>query len=267
MLTQVMRGAWPELSAALESAGGMVVKPVKINDIEHFEKTLSEYDSGPYKVAAFFHEIVLMNYGGILLHEDYLRRAYQLCHTHDVPAVADEIQSCIWSPEFFMFREYHLTPDMVSVGKGFPGGEYPASRLLTTAAMDNLDQFGAIVTNGQEELASIAYLVTMAFTQANRVFIKDMGDFYESELKVLAQKYPAVISEIAGCRHLSAVVFRSGEAAATFVRRIKEKGIDISAQTYKADSLPAALTKLPLISSQRLIDFVIGVMDEVLSDL
>ena len=35
---------------------------------------------------------------------------------------------------------------------------YPASKILTSAAFDSLSQFGALVTNGQEELASLAYL-------------------------------------------------------------------------------------------------------------
>ena len=50
------------------------------------------------------------------------------------PVMVDEIQSCIWSPELFLFREFGLEPDFVSVGKGFPGGQYPASRILTTAS-------------------------------------------------------------------------------------------------------------------------------------
>ena len=68
------------------------------------------------------------------------------------------------------------SPDFVSVGKGFPGGEYPASRqILSTARMDTLDQFGALVTNGQEELASLAYLVTMEFVRANGAYIAALG--------------------------------------------------------------------------------------------
>ena len=55
-----------------------------------------------------------------------------------------------------------------AVGKGFPGGEYPASRILFNDRMDDhLPQFGALVTNGQEELASLAYLITMRWAAAS----------------------------------------------------------------------------------------------------
>lgn len=266
-LTQLMRGMWPELCGILEASNALVIRPVAINDIQDFQETLTEYDSGPYKVAGFFHEIVLMNYGGIKLDQEYLRRAYALCQERDVPTMVDEIQSCIWSPELFLFREYQLQPDFVSVGKGFPGGQYPASRIVTTPAMDNLNQFGALVTNGQEELASIAYLVTMEFAQANRAYTRDIGDYYEAELRALARQYPAIVDRIEGCRHLSAIFFSSSDMAQQFVAHLNDAGIDISAQTYKADCLPSALTKIPLISTTKMVDYVIAKMREALKRL
>jgi len=267
MLTQVLRGMWPEFGDALEDNRSMIVRPVRINDIDDFERTLTQYNSEPYKVAGFFHEIVLMNYGGIKLTEDYLRQAYALCHERDVPTMVDEIQSCMWSPELFLFREYGLQPDMVSLGKGFPGGEYPASRIITTAAMDNLNQFGALVTNGQEELASIAYLVTMVFAQANRAYTREIGDYYESELRSLARTFPAAIDKIEGGRHLSTIVFHSVDATVKFIARLNDAGIDISAHTYKAECPPVALTKIPLISTYKMVDFLISEMHKALKRL
>lgn len=267
ILTQVMRGMWPDLSAHLEAHNLLLVRPVRINDLADFEKTLAVYDDGPYKVAAFFHEIVLMNYGGILLEKEYLQRAYDLCRAHDVPTMVDEIQSCIWSPEFFLFREYGLRPDFVSIGKGFPGGQYPASKILTTPAMDTLNQFGALVTNGQEELASLTMLITMAFVEANRQNIAATGDYYAEELKRLAGRYPRLIQRIEGLRHLSTIFFDDPQQALAFIHALNQAGIDISAQTYKAQCPPAALTKIPLISSRKMVDFLIGKMDQALSGL
>jgi acetylornithine/succinyldiaminopimelate/putrescine aminotransferase len=267
ILTQALRGMWPEFSAALETRKLMMVQPVKINDSQDFERKIAEYDSGEYKVAGFFHEIILMNYGGIKLHEDFLQRAHACCRERDVPIIVDEIQSCIWSPELFLFREYGLTPDFVSVGKGFPGGEYAASRLLTTASMDSLNQFGALVTNGQEELAAIAYLITMEFAQANREHTKAVGEYYGQELQALARKYSQVIDRIEGQRHLSALYFYTADNAVMFCNSLNEQGIDISAQTYKANCPPSALTKLPLTATAQMVEFLIRKMDDVLRTL
>jgi 4-aminobutyrate aminotransferase-like enzyme len=270
LFTQFMRGMWPDLYARLDPEGGdaaFAVKPVALNDTEHFARLLEAYERPPYKVAGFFHEIVLMNYGAVRLEADFLHRAYALCHSHDVPVMNDEIQSCIWSQDVFLFREYGLQPDFVAIGKGFPGGEYPASRILTTAEMDNLNQFGALVTNGQEELASLSYLVTMEFVQANREIIAAIGDTYAEGLQSLARRHPALIMRIEGYRHLSSVFFHDTGKAVEFVRLLNRRGIDISAQTYKADCPPAALTKLPLISSYAMVEFLLRAMGEVLQSL
>jgi 4-aminobutyrate aminotransferase-like enzyme len=267
ILAQAMRGMWPELAAGLDHEDLFLVRPVRINDAGHFEEVLLRYETGKHKVAGFFHELILMNYGAIRLSEKFLTRAYELCRRHDVPTIVDEIQSCIWSPELFLFREYGLQPDFVSVGKGFPGGQYPASRILFGANLDNLDQFGALVTNGQEELASLSYLITMEFAQANARYIKELGEYYEKKLKGLARKYPQLIERIEGQRHLSSIFFRAEEKVVAFIKILNEAGIDISAHTYKAKCPPSALTKLPLTATPKMVDFLTGKMDAALATL
>jgi 4-aminobutyrate aminotransferase-like enzyme len=267
ILTQVMRGLWPGMYEKLQECGLFVVQPVRINDGAHFEELLNRYDKGKYKVAGFFHELILMNYGAIRLEESFLQKAHQLCRDHDVPTCVDEIQSCIWSPELFLFREYGLEPDFVSVGKGFPGGQYPASKILTTAAMDNLNQFGALVTNGQEELASLAYLITMEFAQANAAHTAELGTYYEQELNRLAKRHSRWIDRIEGQRHLSSIFFNGEEKAVQFIKHMNEACIDISAHTYKPNCPPSALTKLPLTTTPKMVDFLIGQMDQALSRL
>jgi acetylornithine/succinyldiaminopimelate/putrescine aminotransferase len=266
-LTQVMRGLWPGLGEKLESSGAMIVRPVRINDIADFEAVLSQWDTGRFKVAAFFHEIVLMNYGAILLEKDYLRKAYALCRSHDVAVVADEIQSCAWSADLFLFREYGLTPDFVSAGKGFPGGEYPAARILCSSTMDTLQQFGALVTNGQEEIASLASLITIAFVRANGDFVSATGSYYEQELRRLASRHPKTLEKFEGLRHLGSLFFRDTAKLGRFVSLLVDNGIDISIQSYKAESPPSCLTKLPLIATPATVDFIVARMEAALAGL
>ena len=266
-LTQVMRGLWPGLGSKLESSGAMLVRPVRINDGADFERVLRQWDAPPYKVAAFFHEIILMNYGAVRLEEVYLRRAYEVCREHDVPVVVDEIQSCAWSPELFLFREYGLAPDLVSVGKGFPGGEYPASRVIGCPGVDSLGLFGALVTNGQEEIASLAYLVTAAFVRANPGWVRGVGELYERTLDGLVARHPALLARREGLRHLSSLYFRDGAKATGFAAALNAEGIDISVQSYKANCPPSCLTKLPLTVTPRAVEFLAGRMDAALRAL
>ena len=268
VLTQILRGMWPGFAEKLEAAGLFKVVPVKINDIDFFVDTVKKYDTGKYKIAGFFHELVLMNYGGIKLSQKFVTAAHALCQENDIPITVDEIQSCMWSPELFMFKEYKCKPDFVSVGKGFPGGQYPASKILTTAAMDSLNQFGALVTNGQEELASLSYLITMEFAETNSKETRKIGQYYNEQAAKLVAKYPHIIEELEGEAHMTTFVFKSADLTNRFTAYLnKECCIDVSAQTYKANCPPVALTKLPLISSRKTVDFVIAKMNEALENI
>ena len=265
VLAQTLRGLWPQWYRQSEDAGLYRIVAVPINDPEAFEAALARYNRGPFKTAGFCHEIVLMNYGGIRLDEGYLRRAYALCRETDTPVLCDEIQSCAWYDGLFLFRKYGLAPDFVSVGKGFPGGEYPASKVLSSGAFDSMSQFGALVTNGQEELASLAYLITMAFIRENGKEMERAGRYYHECLGRLAARYPQACDGVAGDGHMSALSFRRMETADAFCRYLNDVlCVDASAQTYKINCPPVVLTKLPLITSETMVDRLTARMEQAL---
>jgi acetylornithine/succinyldiaminopimelate/putrescine aminotransferase len=184
-----------------------------------------------------------------------------------VPAVADEIQSCLWAPGLFLHREYGLCPSFVAVGKGFPGGEYASSRILFSAAFDSLPQFGALVTNGQEDLAALAYLVTMRWASANREVTRQIGDYYQGRLRELAGQFPKLLAGVDGSRHMGCLRFQDTRTATDFAKLLVERGLDISAQTYKPDCPPSVLTKLPLIAGHEVVNFILERMTAVLHSM
>ncbi|MCX6359197.1 MAG: aminotransferase class III-fold pyridoxal phosphate-dependent enzyme [Armatimonadetes bacterium] len=251
---QALRGLWPGLSAKMEELGLMKVCAIRPNRVEDLEAAFARYEGGETKIAAFFHEIIMMNYGARALTPEFLRRAYELCAAHDVPTVCDEIQSCLWAPGVLLYREIGLKPTFVVLGKGFGNGEYAASRLLFSAAMDNLCQFGALVTNGQEELASLTYLVSLKWATANEARLRETGDAYEARLRALVTEYPSTLAGVEGSRHMSALRFHNLAGAQAFVARTEALGIDLTVQAYKADCPPIVLTKLPLIADEAIMD-------------
>jgi 4-aminobutyrate aminotransferase-like enzyme len=266
ILTQMARGMWADLHAVLEGAGAWKVVPIRPNCREDVERAFARYEQGAFKIAGFFHEIVMMNYGGRRLTRDFLQHAYGLCAAHDVPIVADEIQSCMWAAPLYLFREYGLQPTFVAIGKGFPGGEYPASRILFSSAMDLMPQFGALVTNGQEELAALAYLVTMEWAQANGAVTAALGAYFEEGIRALAAEFPRVIAGVDGWGHMTTIRFADRPRAEAFAAALVRRGMDLSTQTYKAAGPPVVLTKLPLIADRRVIDFVLAAMRQALRE-
>jgi len=264
IFTQTFRGMWPDFYAGMDEKELYRVCAVRINDFSDFERKFAKYNQGNYRPAGFIHEIIMMNYGGIRLDKEYLQKVYELCHKNDTPVMADEIQSCMWYKPIFLFREYGLNPDFAVIGKGFSGGEYPASRILTTYEMDNLSQFDALVTNGQEELASLSYIITMEFVQANGEHIEDISKYYTEKLHKLKEKYPDTVEKIEGLGHLASICFNNVVAAVKFMETMGKTAIDVSAQTYKPKCPPAVLTKIPVISTREMVDYLTDNMDEAL---
>ncbi|MCG3149686.1 MAG: Acetylornithine/succinyldiaminopimelate aminotransferase [Verrucomicrobiae bacterium] len=263
--TQVLRGLWPELRTKLEATGVMRVVAIRPNSIADLDAAFRQFEQAPFKIAGFFHEIVMMNYGARRLTEEFLQHAHRLCAAHDVPTVVDEIQSCMWYDGLFLFRQYGLQPTMVVLGKGFPGGEYPASRILFNERFDSLPQFGALVTNGQEELASLAYLITMRWTQANGSAITAAGQRLETGCRQLAGEFPDTLAGVEGHGHLLGLRFADMAHGQAFVAAMNAAGFDISVQSYKAECPPVALTKLPTIADDALIDYTLQRMRDALT--
>jgi acetylornithine/succinyldiaminopimelate/putrescine aminotransferase len=260
IFAQIMRGMWPGVLNAFDGSGILKVVTVRANRIDDVREALRRYERSPFKIAGFCHELVMMNYGARLLKKTFLRSCYSLCRKHDVPTFVDEIQSCLWSPELYMFREYGIRPDLVAIGKGFAGGEYAASRILLNGRLDFLPQFGSLVTNAQEELSSLAYLITMKWALKNRAITRAVGDYYVRRLNELVCAHGDVLRAAEGRRHMAGLCFRDLAAAKSFVRLLRDRGIDISVQTYKASCPPTALTKLPLIAGYEVVDFLVDRM-------
>lgn len=267
VIAQTFRNMWPDIYSNAESNNLYKVVPVKINDIDDFKAKLDEYNKPPYKTAGFMHEIVLMNYGGILLEKEYLQKAHELCRQYDTPTLVDEIQSCVWYKELFLFKKYELTPDFVIIGKGFSGGESPASKIITTAEMDTLSQFGALVTNGQEELASLSYLITMKYVQFAGEEIEENQKYFFDALTALVSKYPNNVKSAVGLGYLSAVVCHTLDQAKQFAIAANAMCIDVSAQTYKIHCPAAVLLKLPLIVTREEIDVLIKKFETILENM
>lgn len=267
-IAQTLRGLWPDFRGKAEEHGLYRVVSVPINDAEGFARIIGQYNRAPFKTAGFCHEIIMMNYGAEVLEKEYLQQAYALCHRYDTPVLCDEIQSCGWYDGVFLFKQYRLSPDFLVMGKGLPGGNYPASKVICTAPYDNLIQFGALVTNGQEELASLSYLISMAFLRENGATITAWGQHFHQSLKALALAHPALCEGTNGHAHMSALRFLDVQSANRFCERMqRDYAVDVSAQAYKPNCPPTALFKLPLITTPAMMDILCQAMDACLSGM
>ena len=105
----------------------------------------------------------------------------------------------------------------------------------------------------------------MRWARANAHVTRAVGDYYERRMRAFAAAHPAQITAVEGRRHLTTLFFNSLESAKAFTRELNRRGFDISAQTYKADCPPAVLTKIPLITTPVVVDFILQRMEEAIA--
>lgn len=244
---QRLRGMWGNYFAG---ADFVQVEP---NDLPALQQAFRQYRG---RVAAFFAEPILMNREAILLEREYLRAARLLCDEAGACMVIDEIQTCFWQPEVFMFLQYDIVPDMLVVGKGMTAGFHPLAALLFRRRLDLLEQYDAINTNGNAPLAAIMALCCLSLIERDRDRIADMSRYYYERLKELPAKHPDRVAAIHGKGLLAGVKFRAVQDALAFHQRCMERGLWVRAHAYH-EGHSTVLTKLGLPADRAIADFVV----------
>ena len=105
----------------------------------------------------------------------------------------------------------------------------------------------------------------MAFAEANAKHIGEIGAYYEKKVRELVKKHEGMASKVEGMELLTTIFFKTGAQASRFAEILTKECIDISAQTYKAKCPPAVLTKLPIIATRKMVDYLLKRMEKALS--
>lgn len=119
------------------SAANMYAKPDDITEAAYCDQLVQEFQDridqlGPHKVAAFIAEPI-MGAGGVLISpEGYHRRMREVCKTHDILYIADEVVTAFgrlgeW---FASERLFDCLPDMLVSAKGITSGYIPLGATL-----------------------------------------------------------------------------------------------------------------------------------------
>jgi len=101
---------------------------VPYNDLLSLEAKLKNPN-----VCAFMIEPIQGEAGVIVPHDNYLKRAKQLCEKYHVLMIADEVQTGLCRTGKMLCSEYdEIKPDLVVLGKALSGGMYPVSAVLSS---------------------------------------------------------------------------------------------------------------------------------------
>lgn len=150
-----------------------------LNEIEPVKLTLEKGD-----VAAVIIEGI-QGIGGIYIPtKEFLEAVAELCKTHNVPLILDEIQSgTARSGKFFAFQYADIQPDIISIAKGIGNG-FPVGGILLSPKYKA--KYGLLGTTfGGNHLACAAALATLEVIENENLIenANTMGDYLQSKLK------------------------------------------------------------------------------------
>ncbi len=240
----------------------LIFEQVEPNDMDGLRGIFKRHQKN---IAAFYFEPVMMNREAILLKKDFIQEARNLTDSVDALMIVDEIQTCCWYPEIFMYKQFEITPDVLILGKGLTAGFHPLSAIVYKRKLDLLKQYDAISTNGNAPLPAFMALSCLNLIEKNLNKIAKLSEYYEESMKQLSLEFPDTIVSFQGKGFLSGLKFKNQQTAIQFHKKCLEKGIWLRVHAYY-EGHSTVLTKFALCVSKEVIDFTIDCFRKMLKN-
>ena len=177
------------------------------------------------KTAGVVLETIQGGAGFIVPENDYLKKVRNRCDEVGALLILDEIQPGFGrTGKLFGFEHYHISPDILAIGKGMGGGmpigAFTASEELMSLLSDN-PKLGHITTFGGNPVIAAAALATLKeLTETN--LIKETLHKEKIIRKHLVHPF---IKEIRGKGLMLAIIVDSPNLASEIILKCKEKGL------------------------------------------
>ncbi len=206
----------------------------------------------------------LMGEGGVRVVEPaFLRALRQLCDTHELLLIFDEVQTGMGrTGELFAYQRTGVSPDIMSLAKALGGGFPVGACLATREAAKGMTAGTHGSTFGGNPLAMSAANATLDVMLQPGFLdqVKRISLFLKQRLAEIKDRYPAVISEVRGEGLL--IGLRAAVAAGELVDALRaEKMLAVAAGDNVVRLLP------PLIVSEAEIGEGIARLDRACAKL
>src|SRR6266568_2085925 len=190
---------------------------------------LLKQDVDPESVACVVLEPVQGEGGFIVMPDDFPRRLKELCETHGILYVDDEVQSGVGrTGPVWAIERYGVEPDLLVSGKSLGGGLPLAGVTGRAGVMDAVPPGGLGGTFGGNPVACAAAIAVLSEvrTDAFRARAEELGRRIRSRLEdFVAQSH--LLGEVRGLGPMLAIEFeeRSAEAASRVTAAARERGL------------------------------------------
>ncbi|WP_420576822.1 ornithine--oxo-acid transaminase [Ekhidna sp.] len=181
-------------------------------------------------VAGFLIEPIQGEAGVMVPHENYIKRAKELCEKYNVLLLADEIQTGIGRTGALLRvcgdctceghcekQETYTAPDVLILGKALSGGAYPVSAVLANDEVMNVIQpgthgstFGGNPVAGAVGIAALNVIRNEKLTQNAR----RLGEIFRDRMNKMIEKTD-LVKLVRGKGLLNAIVINDSEDSST----------------------------------------------------
>ncbi len=168
---------------------------INFNDVNELKNKINE------NTAAIFLEFIQGEGGINIVSDEFISVLKDLKNKFNFVVVADEIQSGLGrTGKPFAYNHFNLKPDLVTCAKAIGGG-LPLGATLTSSEFNNIFEKGKHGTTfGGNPVSCAAGIVVLkeVFENGLMEHVKDLGNYFISQLKELKTAFPDDIKEIRG---------------------------------------------------------------------
>jgi 4-aminobutyrate aminotransferase len=230
-------------------------------------------DCPPDQVAALFIEPIMSDGGLIVPPKGFMKRLTDLCRSHGILVVSDEVKVGVGrSGRFNCIEHEDVQPDIFVLGKGLGGGLPLSAAIGPASIMDFASSFSMQTLHGNAVCASAGLAVLETIESEGLVEnAARVGAGLQDGLKTLAQRHPmigdvrgrglAIGTELVTDRHSRAP---AAKATAKLVYRAFELGLVlyyVGAHSNVLEMTP------PLTLTRAEADEAVSILDRALEDL
>jgi acetylornithine/N-succinyldiaminopimelate aminotransferase len=230
------------------------VEFVRFNDVDDLKAKFS------VDVCAICIEPVQGEGGIHPVSQEFFATARQLCDSTGALLLADEIQSGLGrTGRWFAYQHYGIQPDVTTLAKPIANGIPMGAMLCTEDAAHAFAPGMHGTTFGGGPLAcAVAIAVIDTMQQEDRLtHIREVGDFFQKELKALAERHDCII-DIRGKGLMLGIELNSAELAKHVAAQMMERRIIINRTSETVlRFLP------PYILERKHIEIAITALDEI----
>jgi 4-aminobutyrate aminotransferase len=195
---------------------------------DYLENTLFRYQVAPSEVAAIFVEPVQGEGGYIVPPASWLARLRELCDSHGILLVADEVQSGMGrTGRMWAIEHSGVHPDVLISAKGLASG-LPLGAFMARAPL--MEKWGAGAhgsTYGGSPVPCAAGLATLEVIESEGLLANAsaQGAFLLDGLRELWRAHPKTVTDVRGVGLMIGVEFRSAELAERVQLLAFERGL------------------------------------------